>query len=81
MNAETTKIKDIYLEVLKPVVDKLYNMKVFYSREVARVISSDILSALICLLLHVFNCLVFTAVMKHDSKSTTCTSREIRGGK
>lgn len=40
MNAETTRIKDIYLEVLKPVVDRLCNMKVFYSREAARVISS-----------------------------------------
>lgn len=42
MNAETNKIKDIYLDVLKPVVDKLYNMGVFYSREVARVLFSYI---------------------------------------
>ena len=46
MNAETNKIKDIYLDVLKPVVDKLYTMQVFYSREVARVLSSDVLSTL-----------------------------------
>lgn len=53
MNAETNKIKDIYLEVLKPVVDKLYNMKVFYSREVARVLFSDTFSSLISPVLNV----------------------------
>jgi hypothetical protein len=46
MNAETNKIKDIYLEVLKPVVDKLCSMGVFYRSEVARVLSSNILSTL-----------------------------------
>lgn len=41
MNAETNKIKDIYLEILKPVVDKLYHLGVFYSREFARVRSDS----------------------------------------
>ncbi|KAG0581901.1 hypothetical protein KC19_3G018500 [Ceratodon purpureus] len=45
MNAETNKIKDIYLDVLKPVVDKLYTMGVFYSREVARLSPFEFITA------------------------------------
>lgn len=37
MNAESNKIKDIFLEILMPVVDRLCKFGVFYSREVARV--------------------------------------------
>lgn len=37
MNAESIKIKDIFLEILMPVVDRLCKFGVFYSRELARV--------------------------------------------
>lgn len=37
MNVEINKIKDIYLEILKFVVDKFYYLGVFYSREFVRV--------------------------------------------
>ncbi|XP_024357672.1 DEAD-box ATP-dependent RNA helicase FANCM isoform X3 [Physcomitrium patens] len=45
MNAETNKIKDIYLEILKPVVDKLYHLGVFYSREFARLSPFEFITA------------------------------------
>jgi len=69
MNAETNKIKDIYLEVLKPVVDKLYNMKVFYSREVARVISSTLIFFMLYFFMRFFMYFMFVLL-----RSLNCSS-------
>lgn len=37
MNAESNKIKDVFLEILMPMVDRLCKFGVFYNRELARV--------------------------------------------
>ena len=46
MDSESVKIKDLFLEILQPLVNRLCGFGVFYSKEAARVSDKLIIAAL-----------------------------------